>query len=107
MKTTRAPDQSEARLDFARPAGEVERQVRAFAPAPGAFFELAGERFKVLAAELAEGAGEAGATLDDALTIACGVGAIRVRLIQRAGKPVMESAALLRGFPIPAGTRLV
>ena len=100
-------DKSEARLDFARPAGEVERQVRAFAPAPGAFFELAGERFKVLAAELAEGAGEAGATLDDALTIACGVGAIRVRLIQRAGKPVMESAALLRGFPIPAGTRLV
>ncbi len=100
-------DKSEARLDFARPAGEVERQVRAFAPAPGAFFELAGERFKVLAAELAEGAGQAGATLDDALTIACGVGAIRVRLIQRAGKPVMESAALLRGFPIPAGTRLV
>ena len=99
-------DTAEARLDFTRPAEELERQVRAFAPAPGAFFELAGERFKLLAAELVAGAGAPGTTLDDALTIACATGAIRVALIQRAGKPVMESAALLRGLPIPAGTRL-
>ena len=99
-------DKAEARLDFTRPAEELERQVRAFAPAPGAFFELAGERFKLLAAELVAGAGAPGTTLDDALTIACATGAIRVALIQRAGKPVMESAALLRGLPIPAGTRL-
>ena len=99
-------DKAEARLDFSRPAEELERQVRAFAPAPGAYFELAGERFKLLAAELVAGAGAPGTTLDDALTIACATGAIRVALIQRAGKPVMESAALLRGLPIPAGTRL-
>lgn len=99
-------DKAEARLDFTRPAEELERQVRAFAPAPGAFFELNGERFKLLAAELVAGAGAPGTTLDDALTIACATGAIRVALIQRAGKPVMESAALLRGLPIPAGTRL-
>ena len=99
-------DKAEARLDFTRPAEELERQVRAFAPAPGAFFELNGERFKLLAAELVAGAGAPGTTLDDALTLACATGAIRVALIQRAGKPVMESAALLRGLPIPAGTRL-
>ena len=99
-------DKAEARLDFTRPAEELERQVRAFAPAPGAFFELAGERFKLLAAERVEGTGTPGTTLDDALTIACQSGAIRVARIQRAGKPEMESAALLRGLPIPAGTRL-
>ncbi|QSR18789.1 methionyl-tRNA formyltransferase [Novosphingobium sp. KA1] len=99
-------DKAEARLDFAAPAEQVERQVRAFMPAPGAFFELDGERYKVLAADLAEGSGTPGETLDDVLTIACGEGAIRVTRIQRAGKPAMEAADLLRGRPVAAGTRL-
>ena len=99
-------DKAESRLDFTRPAVEVERQVRAFAPAPGAFFELEGERYRILAAEVVDGAGEAGVTLDDELTIACGHGAIRPVLIQRAGRPVMDRAALLRGRAVPAGTRL-
>ena len=104
-------DKAESRLDFAADARAVERQVRAFAPAPGAFFELDGERFRVLAAEVVDGAGndvaaDAGVTLDDGLTIACGSGAIRPVLIQRAGRPAMETAALLRGRTIPAGTRL-
>jgi len=44
--------------------------------------------------------------LDDRLTIACGEGAIRPALIQRAGRPAMDAAALLRGRAIPAGTKL-
>ncbi|RVU06405.1 methionyl-tRNA formyltransferase [Novosphingobium umbonatum] len=99
-------DKAEARLVFSASAQQVLRQIRAFMPAPGAFFELEGERYKVLAAELAEGSGEAGTTLDDILTIACGSGAIRVLTVQRAGKPAMPSADLLRGRPIPAGTLL-
>ena len=99
-------DKSEARLDFSAEAEQVLRQIRAFMPAPGAFFELEGERYKLLSAVLAEGSGEAGTCLDDALTIACGKGAIRVREIQRAGKPPMPAADLLRGRPIAAGTRL-
>jgi len=99
-------DKAETRLDFALPAAQVERQVRAFAPAPGAWFELDGERYKVLAADVAEGSGPAGTVLDERLTIACGAGALRVRAIQRAGKPVMDAASLLRGRPIPAGTVL-
>ncbi|PNU04957.1 methionyl-tRNA formyltransferase [Novosphingobium guangzhouense] len=99
-------DKAEARLDFFAPAAEVERQVRAFMPAPGAFFELEGERYKVLAARIVEGMGEAATTLDDGLTIACGDGALEVTRIQRAGKPAMDVADLLRGRPIPAGTRL-
>lgn len=99
-------DKAESRLDFALPAVEVERQIRAFAPAPGAFFELEGERYRVLAADVVEGAGAAGVTLDDALAIACGSGAIRPKLIQRAGRPAMDAGSLLRGRAVGAGTML-
>ena len=99
-------DKAEARLDFSTPAEQVERQVRAFAPAPGAFFELGGERCKVLAAEVVDGAGDPGTTLDAGLTIACGSGAIRPVVVQRAGRPAMALNDMLRGWAIPAGTRL-
>ena len=98
-------DKAEARIDFARDAEWVERHVRAFAPAPGAFFELDGERYRILKACIVEReGGKAGTVLDDALTIACGTGAIRPVLIQRAGKPAMATAELLRGRAIPVGT---
>lgn len=104
-------DKSEARLDFLTSAVQVERQIRAFNPVPGAFFELEGERYKILAAEVVPPTGTIagaapGATLDDALTIACNPGAIRATRVQRAGKPAMDAAELLRGRAIPAGTRL-
>ena len=99
-------DKAESRLDFTRAAADVERQVRAFAPAPGAFFELDGERYRVLAAEVVTGSGAPGVTLDDSLTIACASGAILPTLVQRAGRPAMETAALLRGRAIAAGTVL-
>ena len=99
-------DKAEARLDFTPSAEQVLRQIRAFHPIPGAYFEWQGERFKILAADMTEGAGQPGTTLDDTLTIASGSGAIRPILVQRAGKPAMPTADMLRGFPIPAGTRL-
>ncbi|MBB3861631.1 methionyl-tRNA formyltransferase [Novosphingobium hassiacum] len=97
-------DKAESRLDFSRSADDVERQVRAFAPVPGAFFELEGERYRVLAVEVVSGAGAPGVTLDDGLKIACASGAVRPTLIQRAGRPAMDAGALLRGRPITAGT---
>ena len=99
-------DKAESRLDFTQSAEQVERQIRAFAPAPGAFFELEGERYRVLEAEVVDGSGTPGTTLDDALTIACGEGAIRPLIVQRAGKPAMETSALLHGRAIAAGTHL-
>ena len=96
----------EARLDFTADAGSVVRQVLAFAPMPGAFFEHAGERVKVLAAEAVDRVGTPGTVLDDALTIACGRGAIRPVRVQRAGRGAMTVAELLRGFAIPIGTLL-
>lgn len=96
----------EARLDFAQPAAAVNRAVLAFNPAPGAFFELGGERIKVLHAAVEDGAGAPGEVLDDELLIACGERAIRPVRVQRAGRGVMGPAELLRGLAIPAGTRL-
>jgi len=99
-------EKHEARLDFQRSAVEAERQVRAFNPVPGAFFEYAGERIKMHAAQVVDGHGAPGTVLDDALTIACAEGALRPTSVQRAGRAAMAPAELLRGFPIPPGTLL-
>ncbi len=99
-------EKGEARLDFGRTAAEVERQVRAFNPAPGAFFEHGGERVKVLAAEVVDAEGVTGTVLDARLTIACGSGALVPTLVQRAGRGAMSAGELLRGFAISAGTIL-
>lgn len=104
-------DKSEAALDFYLGAVQVERAVRAFNPAPGAWFILDGERIKLLAAEVVSPSDvptgmPPGVTLDDRLTIACNPGAVRAVRVQRAGKPAMGAAEFLRGRPIPAGTRL-
>ncbi|NMW30851.1 methionyl-tRNA formyltransferase [Altererythrobacter sp. RZ02] len=99
-------DKAEARIVWADDAAVIERKIRALAPFPGAWFELDGERIKVLKAQLASDTGPAGSTLDDALTIACGSGAIRPLLIQRAGKPKMDVDDFLRGSNVPAGTQL-
>jgi len=97
-------DKAEAALDFARDAASLERQVRAFAPWPGAWFALDGERIKVLKAETAPGSGPPGVILDDHLTIACGGGALRPLVVQRQGKRPMDVEALLRGLQIAPGT---
>lgn len=100
-------DKSEAMLDFLISAIQVERQIRAFAPAPGAFFTHDGERIRILAAVAEFGAAAPpGTVVDDRLGIACNPGVIRPVLIQRAGRSAMAPAELLRGYPIPVGTKL-
>jgi methionyl-tRNA formyltransferase len=96
----------ECRIDWRRSAAELDRQIRGLSPAPGAFTELEGERLTVLAADVLAQSGTPGTILDDRLAIACGVDALRPTLVKRAGKRAMSAAELLRGFPVPAGTRL-
>jgi methionyl-tRNA formyltransferase len=96
----------EARLDWDKPAERLEREVRAFAPFPGSWFELDGERIKVLRARVIGVNGATGAVLDDELTIACGNAALRPVIVQPAGKQPMEAEAFLRGKPVPIGTVL-
>jgi methionyl-tRNA formyltransferase len=95
----------EGRLDWTRPAVELARLVRAFAPWPGAWFEHKGERIKVLEAEAVQGSGTPGTVLEG-LTIACSEGALAIRKVQRAGKGAMTADAFLRGFALPPGTVL-
>jgi methionyl-tRNA formyltransferase len=96
----------EARIDWHRSAHEIDCHVRGLSPFPGAWTEVNGERMKVLYAEPANGSGKPGITLDDALTVACGEGAVRLRKVQRAGGKAMDTEALLKGFAVPAGTQL-
>jgi len=97
---------ADERLDWSRPAVDLDRQIRAMTPWPGCWFVHQGERIKVKAAEITDGTGVPGALLDDSLTVACGDGALRLTRVQRAGKAVMDAADFLRGFPLAAGTVL-
>jgi len=99
-------DKAEARIDWSKPASEIERAVRAFNPVPGAWFEANGERIKLIAAEVVDEAGSPGEVLDDKLAVATGAGAIRPIEVQRAGRGPMGAGELLRGFAVPKGTIL-
>ena len=105
--TTYAPKLSreDGRIDWTAEAAAIARRVRAFDPWPGTFTTLDGGMFKIMAAEAVSGAGEPGVTLDDALLVACGTGALRLTRVQRAGRPEMDAAAFLRGYKIPRGAR--
>jgi methionyl-tRNA formyltransferase len=96
----------EARIDWNRPAQEIDCQIRGLSPFPGAWTEAQGERLKILYAEPVDGSGAPGVTLDDALTVGCGSGALKLRKVQRAGGKAMEADALLKGFAVPRGTQL-
>jgi methionyl-tRNA formyltransferase len=97
----------EARIDWRRSALEIDRQIRGLSPTPGAFAEIKGERVAILSAELLSGdVGEPGLVADDQLTIACTQGGLRPTLVKRAGKRAMNVGEMLRGFPVPKGTRL-
>ena len=100
----------EARIDWTRPAAEVDRKIRGLSPFPGAWFELATEkgpvRVKALLSEPADGEGAAGSVLDDALRVACGEGAVRLLRVQREGRGPQDAEAFLRGTPVAAGTVL-
>ena len=96
-----------ARLDWTQPAAALERAVRAFAPAPGAWCDLNGERLKVLEAQVVvaqAGGAPAGTLLDNRLQVACGDGAaLRLLRVQRAGKGPVPAEDFLRGYPMAAG----
>jgi len=99
-------DKSEAQLDFEKDAYAVERQVRAFNPVPGAWFEFMGERIKLWEAEVVPGSGPPGMVADDRLKIACGQRAVRALVLQRPGRSRMHVDEFLRGFLVPKGAQL-
>jgi methionyl-tRNA formyltransferase len=103
-------DKAETRIDWSLPAAAVHNHIRGLSPEPGAWFEAdlgrGPERIRALRSTLADGSGPPGTVLDAALTIACGVGAVRLLSVQRAGKAPLPAADFLRGTPVAAGVRL-
>ena len=105
---------AEARIDWTRPAAEVDRHIRGLSPFPGAWFEAPSEkgpvRVKALLSRVEHAEGAPGAVLDDNLLIACGSkgegGAVRLLKAQREGKGAQEAEVFVRGFPLAAGTVL-
>ena len=103
-------DKGETRIDFSRSSLDVHNHIRGLSPFPGAWFEMdiggKAERVKVLESQVASGMGEAGSVLDDALTVACGSGAVRLLRLQKAGGKPMLADDFLRGTRVSVGTRL-
>jgi len=97
---------ADARIHWCDDAAAIERKVRAFAPRPGAWFDLDGARVKLLGAAVVAGVGEPGTALDDRLTVACGEGALQLLHLQREGRRALDGEAFLRGTPVAKGARL-
>lgn len=100
----------EARIDWAKPAPEVDRKIRGLSPFPGAWFELPTEkgpvRVKALLSAFEDADGQPGEVLDEGLLVACGEGAVRLLRVQREGRGPQDAEAFLRGTQVAPGTRL-
>jgi len=96
----------ETRIDWTQDAEAIRNRIRGLAPAPAAWTTINGERVKVLKAARAEGSGAPGTALDDALTIACGSGALKLETLQRPGRGPMAAGDMLRGFAVAKGSML-
>ncbi|HEY5106836.1 MAG TPA: methionyl-tRNA formyltransferase [Caulobacteraceae bacterium] len=100
----------DTRIVWERPAAMVDRQIRGLSPFPGAWFAVSSPRgpvrVRALLSCVEDANGAAGTVLDDRLLIACGTGAVRILRGQREGRGVQDGEALVRGFAVPAGSRL-
>ena len=98
---------AEARIDWSRPAAEVDCHIRGLSPLPGAWFEGPdGTRIKALMSRVEDGSGAPGQVLDDGFLIACGSGAVRLSRVQREGKGAQGAEEFVRGYPVAAGAVL-
>lgn len=91
---------TEAKVDWSKPAVEVDRQIRGLSPFPGAWCTINGERIKLLRSRIAKGSGAAGQVLEG-FRIACGDGAVEITLAQREGKRPVSAADFLNGLKMP------
>lgn len=89
-------DKAESRINWSQPATAVDAHIRGLSPFPGAWFELDGQRVKVLRSRPFTGTASAGTVLHGT-TIACETGAVELTELQPAGKKPMDAATFLNG----------
>ena len=102
-------DKRDTQLDWTRPAHALACLVRALRPAPGARTLLAGEPVKIREVQEVDGRGEPGRVIavgESGIVVACGVGALAIRRLQRAGGKPLDTAEFLRGRSIGIGDTL-
>jgi methionyl-tRNA formyltransferase len=102
-------EKSEARIDWGRDAREIDRQVRAFNPFPGAETLLEGSPLKIWDAEPVPGSGDPGTVIghiDGRPVVACGNDALALTTAQKAGAKRLPISEFIRGQPLPEGLRL-
>ena len=104
---------AEARIDWSRPASDLDRHVRGLSPFPGAWFEApsprdpgATVRVKALLSRAEDGSGAPGTVMDGGLLVATGEGAVRLLRVQREGRGAQSADEFLRGWPLRPGARL-
>ena len=104
-------DKSETRVDWRLEAAALRNHIHGLSPSPGAYSEIdlgrGPERVKFLRVAAVAGAGPAGTIIDEAPTIACGDGAIRILEAQRAGKAAMSGEEFQRGAQLGPGARFI
>lgn len=101
-------DKAEARIDWTRPAADIDRQIRGLSPFPGAWATLNGERIKFHLSRVTEGSGAHAHVPGEVIgefTIACGAGAVEILTAQREGKRAMPVEEILKGLELPEGSR--
>ncbi|MGZ3402361.1 MAG: methionyl-tRNA formyltransferase [Phenylobacterium sp.] len=100
----------EAKIDWAKPGIEIDRQIRGLSPFPGAWFLLPTDkgqvRVKALLSAFEDTDGPAGRVLDDRLLVGTAKGSVRLLRVQREGRGPQDAATFLRGAPVAAGTEL-
>ncbi len=108
LDATYAPKltREDGRIDWSQSATAIDRRIRAFEPWPGTFTTLGGNPLKVVSATPVDAIGTVGTVLDFALTVACGIQAIRLTKVQLPGRAALDAGAFLRGHPVPPGTVL-
>ena len=87
-------------------ASSVDRQIRAFSPMPGAWFQLGGERIKILESRVSDGIGVPGQIIDRYLQVACKIGSICPTILQRPGRSPLSKEEFLRGYKVSSGMSL-
>jgi methionyl-tRNA formyltransferase len=100
----------EARIDWTKPAAEIDRKIRGLSPYPGAWFELPTDkgpvRVKALLSSFEDANGAPGEVLDDRLLVAGSEGAVRLLRVQREGRGAQDAEVFLRGAPVAPGVKL-
>jgi len=99
-------DKRETRIDWTRPAAELERAIRAFRPVPGASTRTGGVDLKIWRVRVVDGRPLAPGEVSDGLVVGCGQGALEILELQRAGGKPLSASEFVRGHPLPAGARL-